>query len=330
MLDKEKSRESDIIDFWKKEKSKWKGDDWSNMSSYVISKFDRMNSSEVMRSILGAKKSTINIKEIMDNGKILLVSLPKGLLGEVNANLLGMIISTKIRLSILSRATVDENLRRPFYFFIDEFQNFVSTSGFSYSKDGYDEAFTSMITEARKYKTSLILANQHLEQLGHTIRRALFGNIGSLVAFKAGVEDSRYLSSHFTDKISANDFITIPIYHAYANLLQDGESLPPFTIETIPVKDIPADIERKEKIIEQSRKKYGITLQMKKPVTELDLSVRALSCLEYAKIKTVGELVTKEEDELLKLENFGRTTLVEIKKKLNQLGLSFKVSDDVS
>jgi CheY-like chemotaxis protein len=251
-------RHKNIITFWENEMPRWKGDDMSNFSTYVISKFDRMNTSKIMRTILGASKSTIDIKEIMDGNKILLISLPRGLIGEVNANLLGMIISTKIRISTLSRASMSAKDRTPFYLFIDEFQNFVSTSGLSYSKGGYDETFTSMLSEARKYNISLILANQYLEQLGEGIKKALFGNIGSLIAFKAGVEDSKYLHEHFANKLNADDFRTIPSYHAYANLLLDGDSLPPFTIRTIPMENISASNKRKTAIIKRTREKYGI------------------------------------------------------------------------
>lgn len=122
---------------------------------------------------------------------------------------------------------------------------------------GYDETFTSMVTEARKYKISLILANQYLEQLGKAMRSALFGNIGPLIAFKAGVEDSKYLQEHFANKISADNFRTIPLYHAYASLLMDGELLPPFTIKTIPIESLPADSKKRDKIIKQSRERYG-------------------------------------------------------------------------
>lgn len=250
-------RDKDVDDFWRKEKEKWKGD-LADVATYIISKFDRINNVKTMRSILGAKESTIDMSEIMNKGKILIVSLPRGLIGEINANILGMIISTKIRLSALSRASMHTADRRPFYLFIDEFQNFVSTGGLNYSEEGYDETFTSMVSEARKYKISLILANQYLEQLGKAMRSALFGNIGSLIAFKAGVEDSKYLQEHFANKISADNFRTIPIYHAYANLLMDGELLPPFTIKTIPIENLPADFKKRDRIIKQSRERYGI------------------------------------------------------------------------
>lgn len=139
----------------------------------------------------------------------------------------------------------------------------MSTSGLSYSKGSYDETFTSMLSEARKYKISLILANQYLEQLGEGIRKALFGNIGSLIAFKAGVEDSKYLQEHFANKLNADDFRTIPSYHAYASLLMDAELLLPFTIKTIPIEDMPASSKRKTKIIKQSRERYGMQTEHK-------------------------------------------------------------------
>lgn len=271
-LNQSLERHKDIIAFWEKEMQKWKRDDMSGFSTYVISKFDRMNTSKLMRTILGASKSTIDIKEIMDGNKILLVNLPRGLIGEVNANLLGMIISTKIRLAILSRASMSAKDRTPFYLFIDEFQNFVSTTGLTYSKDGYDETFTSMLSEARKYKISLILANQYLEQLGEGIRKALFGNIGSLIAFKAGVEDSNYLQEHFANKLSADDFRTIPSYHAYASLLMDGELLKPFTIRTFSVETMPANYKRKANIIKHSRESYGVKTKIETNASEVQPS----------------------------------------------------------
>lgn len=271
-LNQSLERHKDIIAFWEKEMQKWKRDDMSGFSTYVISKFDRMNTSKIMRTILGASKSTIDIKEIMDGNKILLVSLPRGLIGEVSANLLGMIISTKIRLAILSRASMPAKDRTPFYLFIDEFQNFVSSTGLTYSKDGYDETFTSMLSEARKYKISLILANQYLEQLGEGIRKSLFGNIGSLIAFKAGVEDSNYLQEHFANKLNADDFRTIPSYHAYASLLADGELLKPFTIRTFSVETMPANYKRKANIIKQSRESYGVKTKIETNASEVQPS----------------------------------------------------------
>lgn len=265
-------RHKDIIAFWEDEVEKWRGDDWSGHSTWLLSKFDRMTANKAMKSILGASKSTIDIREIMDEGKILLVSLPRGLIGEVNANLLGMIISTKIRIATLSRASMSAKDRNPFYLFIDEFQNFLSTSGLTYAKDSYDETFTSMLSEARKYKLLLILANQYMEQLGWGVRKALFGNIGSLIAFKSGVEDSKYLQLHFVNKLSAEDFRTIPSYHAYASLLMNNESLSPFTIRTIPIEDMPTNIERKTKIIKQSRERYGIKTQQETDKSQLSLS----------------------------------------------------------
>jgi hypothetical protein len=219
----------------------------SEMLGYLISKVGRFVENAMMRNIIGQPLSGFNIRKIMDEKKILLVNLSKGKVGEVNANLLGLIIVSKLQMAALSRADVPEHLRNDFYLYIDEFQNFITDS------------IATILSEARKYKLNLIIAHQYMGQLVQgqdtKIRDAVLGNVGTMVTFRIGVEDAEIFEKQYAPVFSSFDLINIDRYNAYVKLLIDNSASKPFNMETYPPSQgdskVIADIKR------LSRLQYG-------------------------------------------------------------------------
>lgn len=211
-----------VVQFWKEVAEKAGGEaSLANMVPYITSKFDVFLANDIMRPIIAQEKSSFNFREIMDNKKILLVNLAKGRLGEINANLIGLILVGKILMSALSRVdSLDKNLP-PFYLYIDEFQN-VTTSSIS-----------TILSEARKYKLSLSMAHQFIAQLEDGIKDSVFGNVGSMAVFRVGAEDAEFLEKQFAPVFTANDLMNIDNRNAYLKMLSNGRPVRPFNIETI-------------------------------------------------------------------------------------------------
>jgi hypothetical protein len=203
----------------------------------------------MMRPIIGQQKSAFNVRDIMDNQKILLIDLPKGIVGEMNAYLLGMIVVGKILMASLSRANMDPKKRKDFYLYIDEFQNFTTDS------------ISQILSEARKYNLNLIIAHQYIGQLSKnqdtSIKDAVFGNVGTMISFKVGSDDSEFLVKEFSPVFNEYDLINIGKGTAYLKLLVDNTSSKPFSIQTIwPVMGVSRP-EIAEKIRSLSKFKYG-------------------------------------------------------------------------
>lgn len=193
----------------------------ANYVQYVTNKFDVFLSNDIMRPVIAQERSSWNFREVMDNKKILLVNLSKGRLGDINANLIGLILVGKILMAALSRAgTSDDNLP-PFYLYIDEFQNITTDS------------ISTILSEARKYKLSLNIAHQYIKQLEDGIRDAVFGNVGSICAFRVGSEDAEVLERQFAPVFNAFDLMNIDNRNAYLKMLVRGKPVKPFNIETI-------------------------------------------------------------------------------------------------
>ncbi len=211
-----------VVQFWKEVADKAGGEaSLANIVPYITSKFDVFLSNDIMRPIISQQKSSFNFREVMDGKKILLVNLAKGRLGDINANLIGLILVGKILMSALSRVdSVDKNLP-PFYLYIDEFQNVTTDS------------IATILSEARKYKLSLTVAHQFIAQLEENIRDAVFGNVGSIAAFRTGAEDAEFLAKQFEPFLAA-DIMNIDNRNAYVKLLVDGRPVKPFNIETLP------------------------------------------------------------------------------------------------
>ena len=233
-----------VIDFWEKEAIKAGGEaSLANMTPYITSKFNNFTSNDYMRPIIGQPKSAFNFRQVMDEGKILLVNLSKGKIGEINANLLGMIITGRILMAALSRVDLPENKRRDFNLYIDEFQNFTT------------ESIATILSEARKYALNLTMAHQFIAQLTEKIRDAVFGNVGSIIAFRIGAQDAEFLVKQFEPVFSENDLVNIDNFNAYVKILINGETSRPFNIKTLPSER--GSKELVENIKESSRTKYG-------------------------------------------------------------------------
>ncbi len=233
-----------VVDFWEKEAERATGEiSLANVAPYVTSKFNNFIANDYMRPIVGQLKSAFDFREIMDQGKILLVNLSKGKLGDINANLLGMIFIGKILKAALSRVDTEESKRRDFYLYVDEFQNFSTDS------------IAIILSEARKYRLNLILAHQFIAQLLEKIRDAVFGNVGSIISFRVGSQDAEFLEKQFQPVFKAQDLINLDNFNAYVKLLIYGEVGKPFNIKTIPAPK--GDFEQARRLRELSHLKYG-------------------------------------------------------------------------
>jgi hypothetical protein len=217
----EKTSNPIIKQFWQNAEKTTGDQALANFVPYITSKFDNFLNNEYMRPIIAQQKSAFSFREIMDNKKILLVNLSKGRLGDLNSNLLGLIIVGKILMAALSRVdSLGKNLPS-FYLYIDEFQN-VTTSSIS-----------TIHSEARKYKLSLNIAHQFIAQLDEKIRDSVFGNVGSIAAFRVGAKDAEYLESQFDPVFDAHDLLNVDNRHAFLRLLIDGRPARPFSLETL-------------------------------------------------------------------------------------------------
>jgi hypothetical protein len=239
-----KSKNPIVVQFWKEVADKAGGEaSLANIVPYITSKFDVFLSNDIMRPIIAQENSSINFREIMDTKKILLVNLSKGRLGDINANLIGLILVGKILMAALSRVdSLGQNLP-PFYLYIDEFQNVTTDS------------ISTILSEARKYKLSLAVAHQFIAQLEEGIRDSVFGNVGSIAAFRVGAEDAEYLEKQFAPVFSAKDIMSIDNRNAYLKMLANGRPVKPFNIETLAPTQ--GDRSNVDLIKELSHLKYG-------------------------------------------------------------------------
>jgi type IV secretory pathway TraG/TraD family ATPase VirD4 len=217
-----------VVQFWKEVAEKAGGEaSLANIVPYITSKFDVFLSNDIMRPIIAQENSSFNFREIMDSKKILLVNLSKGRLGDINANLIGLILVGKILMAALSRVDAITGGAHgtglpPFYLYIDEFQNVTTNS------------ISTILSEARKYKLSLAVAHQFIAQLEEGIRDSVFGNVGSIAAFRVGAEDAEYLEKQFSPVFTAKDIMSIDNRNAYLKMLANGRPVKPFNIETLP------------------------------------------------------------------------------------------------
>jgi len=233
-----------VVDFWQEEAVKAGGEAaLANMTPYITSKFNNFTTNDYMRPIIGQPKSAFNFRKVMDEGKILLVNLSKGRVGDINANLLGMVITGKILMAALSRVDLPQEQRRDFNLYIDEFQNFTTDS------------IATILSEARKYALNLTMAHQFIAQLTEKIRDAVFGNVGSIISFRVGAQDAESLVKQFEPVFNENDLLNIDNFNAYVKILINGETSKPFNIRTLPSER--GNGEMAGKIKEMSRSKYG-------------------------------------------------------------------------
>lgn len=211
-----------VLDFWNKEMASTTDYHKSEVLGWFVSKFGAFLSNEMMRNIIGQTKSAFNLREIMDNKKILLVNLSKGRTGELNSKLLGMIFVMKFQAAAMSRSNVPENQRQDFALYVDEFQNFSTDS------------FATIMSEARKYHLNLIVANQFTTQLSEEIRDAVFGNMGTIVSFRVGQNDVEALTKYYQPLFGGDDLLRVPNFNTIIRTLVNGVPTQPFSMATLP------------------------------------------------------------------------------------------------
>ena len=245
----------------------------------IQNKVGQFLSSAVIRNIVGQPKSTIDLREIMDNKKILLLNLSKGRIGEDNSALLGAMFITKVQLAAMSRVDVPEEERQDFYLYVDEFQNFAT------------ESFATILSEARKYRLNLTIAHQYIGQLiteinNTKIKDAVFGNVGTIVLFRIGASDAEELETEFDPTFTPNDMVNLTKYHIYLKLMINGVSSTPFSAVTLP--PLAEKTGNEEKIIRVSRERYG------KPREQIEEKITRWMGQEYHQEAAQQDLTLEE------------------------------------
>lgn len=239
-----------VKSFWVNEFSGYADKFAAEAVSPIQNKVGQFLSSSLIRNIVGQVKSTIDIRQIMDEGKILILNLSKGRIGEDNSALLGAMMITKIQLAAMSRVDIPENERRDFYLYVDEFQNFAT------------ESFANILSEARKYRLNLIMAHQYIEQLDEKVEAAVFGNIGTFVVFRVGAADAEELVPEFTPVFTEEDIVNLPKYEFYIKLMIDGITSDPFSAKGLAPLSSDEETGNTEKVINVSRERYAKQREM--------------------------------------------------------------------
>ncbi len=233
-----------VLQFWNIEFASWTEKFQAEAIAPVLNKVGAFTANPVIRNIIGQPKSTFNIRQIMDEGKILIVNLSKGLIGEDNASILGAFMVTKIQLAAMSRSDIpDIENRRPFYLYVDEFQNFATDS------------FATILSEARKYGLNLTVANQYISQMTDTVRNAVFGNVGTMISFRVSPDDSPILAKQFEPQFEPQDLLQMHNRNFIINMVINGEKAPAFSARTLNLP--PAQIDNTGRIIEHTRQLYS-------------------------------------------------------------------------
>ncbi len=238
-----KIRDPIVKTFWIAEFASWSEKYATEAIAPVQNKVGQFLSSSVIRNIVAQVKSTVNLRRIMDDEKILIVNLSKGRIGEDNMRLLGGMIVTKIQLAAQERQNMPEKERKDFYFYVDEFQNFAN------------ESFAGILSEARKFRLNLIVAHQYIEQLEEEVASAIFGNVGTIIAMRVGAADALAMETEFAPTFTPEDLVNITKYQIYLKLMVDGASTPPFSANTLP--PIAERTDSQDKVIAVSRERYA-------------------------------------------------------------------------
>ena len=234
--------------FWVHEYESWQDRFRNEAIAPIQNKVGQFLSTSIIRNVVGQSKSTINVFDIMNEGKIFLVNVSKGRIGEDNSKLLGGMIITKLQLAAMERVRIPEAERKDFYLYVDEFQNFVT------------DAFASILSEARKYRLNLTVAHQYIAQLvsdkNSAVRDAIFGNVGTMIVFRVGADDADFLEGEFSPEFTPEDIVALPNYKIYLKLMIDGITSRPFSAKTIPPLIKEVDKEKEERVAAMSRKLY--------------------------------------------------------------------------
>lgn len=236
-----------VRNFWEVEFATWNDKFAAEAVAPVLNKVGAFTANPLVRNIIGQPKSSFNIRQIMDERKIMIVNLSRGLVGEDNAALLGALLVTKVQLAAMSRADIPGEQRTPFYLYVDEFQNFATDS------------FATILSEARKYALNLTVANQYIAQMSQDVRDAVFGNVGSMIAFRMGADDAGGMKKYFEPKFEEYDLVHMDNRNFVINMTIGGEKTPAFSATTL---DLPQQqYDHSPHIIENSRRQYAITRQ---------------------------------------------------------------------
>ncbi|MFH1462145.1 MAG: type IV secretion system DNA-binding domain-containing protein [bacterium] len=240
----EKITDPVVKSFWTQEFARYTQRYEVEATAAIQNKVGQFISASLIRNIIGQVGSNIDMRKIMDEGKILILNLSKGRIGEDNSRLLGALLITKLQLAAMSRVDIPEETRKDFFLYVDEFQNFAT------------ESFTNILSEARKYRLALILGHQYIAQMEEEVRDAVFGNMGTIVSFRVGAEDAEYLEKEFIPEFIAQDLVNLGKYSIYLKLMIDGIAGSPFSAQTMP--PLPKlEQSNVEKIINVSRERYG-------------------------------------------------------------------------
>lgn len=232
-----------VRNFWQVEFASWNDKFQAEAVAPVLNKVGAFTANPLVRNIIGQPKSSFNIRQIMDERKILIVNLSRGLVGEDNAGLLGALLVTKIQLGAMSRADIPSGERQPFYLYVDEFQNFATDS------------FATILSEARKYALNLTVANQYIAQMSQEVKDAVFGNVGSMIAFRMGADDARSMQRYFEPRFEEYDLVHMHNRHVVISMTIDGEKSPAFSAITLDLP--PANADESATIVSNSRQLYA-------------------------------------------------------------------------
>lgn len=233
-----------VLQFWKHEFGQWNEKQVNESIAPVLNKVGAFTANPIIRNIIGQPKSSFDVRKIMDEGKILVVNLSKGLIGEDNAGILGAFLVTKVQLAAMSRSDIpDVADRRPFYLYVDEFQNFATDS------------FAVILSEARKYGLNLTVANQYISQMTDSVRDAVFGNVGTTISFRVSADDAPILSKQFEPTFDQSDLIQMNNRHFVISMIINGEKVPAFSATTLSLPTTPKD--NFDQIVESSRRGYA-------------------------------------------------------------------------
>jgi len=291
-----------VKSFWIDEYEKYPQKFQAEVIAPIQNKVGRFLSTPLTRNIVGQVKSTIDIRDIVDNQKILLMNLSKGRIGEDNSALLGAMIITKIQLAIMSRVDIPEEERKDFCLYVDEFQNFAT------------ESFANILSEARKYRLNLVVAHQYIEQLEESVAAAIFGNVGTIIVFRVGAGDAEFLEKEFLPYITQEDLVNLAKYKIYIKLMIDGISSNPFQSLTLPPVPMPEDgVEIMEK---------GLKLQDYEEETKNQIYKEKNNFLnlENKDIQDLADEIIRDEDRIDQI----------LQKINNYLIANFKYGDPIS
>jgi len=234
-----------VRSFWEEEFPMWNERVLQDVISPIQNKVGQFLTSPLIRNIVGQTHSSFDVRDVMDNKKILILNLSKGRLGEDNAALLGAMMITKIQLAAMERVDMKEDDRKDFYLYVDEFHNFAT------------ESFANILSEARKYRLNLILANQYISQLDESVRDAIFGNAGTLISFRVGATDADFMVKEFEPVFTENNLVNLPKYCIYLKLMIDGIAGDAFSAITLPPVSLRATAMNESTIIKVSRERYA-------------------------------------------------------------------------